>query len=57
MKYLKPLLWFFAVQIAGGYILYVGGFDFDQRNPMIGYAALVALMAGIFVAMFTKDQE
>lgn len=47
---------FVAVHLFVAYILWVGGWDFDSRSPVIAYFAVVGLAAGIFAASVVYDR-
>jgi hypothetical protein len=48
---------FVAVNILGWFIIWLGGFDFNDRNPGVAYMATVLLFFGCFagVAVFSGE--
>lgn len=41
---------FILIQLCIAYVLWMGGFDFAERNFLTGYAALIGLFIGSFIA-------
>lgn len=58
-RYLAAAATFFSIHIAIGWVLWLGGFDFDNRNPLIAYCGGIALFFGSFAAfsVFTSIEK
>ena len=51
MKYKQPTTIFVAIVTLAIFIAYVSGFDFDQRNPEIGFFTSLTLVVAIGVSV------
>lgn len=48
---------FLGVQILVAYIMWMGGFNFDQRNLGTGYVALIGVLIGSGAAALVYDRS
>ena len=56
-KYIKQIAAFIGVQFVVLYVVWMGGFDFDDRNPFIGYLALLGIVLGIGATQLVRSED
>jgi multisubunit Na+/H+ antiporter MnhB subunit len=56
-KYKLPSLNFIVVIVVAAFIAFMSGYNFDQRNPDVGFAVGVALFIAIGLSLFVYSHQ